>query len=156
MKDNHKRVSVRAIIIKDDKIYLMKRLKNGKDMFYSFAGGGIEDGETTSACVIREVKEEFGIDVKPVKLVYIYISKKNFELFYFCDYVSGKFGTGTGEEFDGSHPDNVYIPEIIALSDLKKLPLKPAEIKGELIKDLQSGNLYNLDNVKEFLSKKII
>ncbi len=54
-----------AIVVRDGKI-LMERLcypdaNNGKE-FFSIPGGGIEDGETPEEAVIRELKEECGMD----------------------------------------------------------------------------------------------
>ena len=152
MGDNKRRISARAIIIKDGKIYLMFRNKKEKGIFYSFAGGGLEQNETCSECVVREVKEEFGITVVPEKLVYIYCSKKSFELFYVCSYVSGELGTGNGEEFSTPNPDNVYIPKMVDISEIDNLPLKPPEIKKALIQDLKTGNLYKQGYFKEFLA----
>ena len=36
-----------------------------KEKYYEFPGGGIKDGEDISAALIREVKEEVGLIVKP-------------------------------------------------------------------------------------------
>jgi len=54
----------RAIILKDGKILLGKRLK--KDSFYGLwctFGGSIETGETPTQALKRELKEELGIDI---------------------------------------------------------------------------------------------
>jgi len=56
------RPSVRAIIRKDDKIAMVHSLKYD---YYKFAGGGVEGNETHCATLIREVKEETGLIVKP-------------------------------------------------------------------------------------------
>ena len=72
---NYKNRSV-AIVIRDGKI-LMERLcykdaNNGKE-FFSVPGGGIEEGETPEQTVLRELKEECGLDgtiVKPLAVIY--------------------------------------------------------------------------------------
>lgn len=56
------RNSVRAIIIKNQKIALIYENKHG---LYVFPGGSIEDGETHLDALIRETKEEAGLIVKP-------------------------------------------------------------------------------------------
>ncbi len=56
------RPSVRGIIIKDDKIAL---IYSKKFNYYKFPGGGIDEGESHIQTLIREVKEESGLDVKP-------------------------------------------------------------------------------------------
>ena len=38
--------------------------------YYTFPGGGLEEGETLEEGTIREIKEEFGINVKIVKKLY--------------------------------------------------------------------------------------
>lgn len=57
-----KRPSVRGIIIEDGKIAMMHSLKYD---YYKLPGGGIEPGETFEDTLIREVREESGLIVKP-------------------------------------------------------------------------------------------
>ena len=56
------RPTARAIIIKDDKLAMVY---NQKYDFYAFPGGGIEEGEDFYHALIREVREEVGLIVKP-------------------------------------------------------------------------------------------
>lgn len=65
-----KRISSRAIIIEDNKLLVMfrRKIKNGiKKEYYVIPGGGLEEGETLEQNVIREIKEEFNIDIKVIK-----------------------------------------------------------------------------------------
>jgi len=62
-------VRVSAIILKDDKILLIHRKKNGEE-YWVFPGGGVEDTETPEQGIIREVKEETGLDVLKCKLAF--------------------------------------------------------------------------------------
>ena len=52
---------MRAIIVKDGKVALIKSLKENQ---YKFPGGGIEDGESHIDILIRETKEETGLIIK--------------------------------------------------------------------------------------------
>lgn len=63
------RLSVRAIIVNDDKI-MLNEFNNGE--YYNLPGGGLEIGETLRDCVIREVYEESGYRVKVCEMLYIY------------------------------------------------------------------------------------
>lgn len=55
-----------AFVIRDKKI-LLEKLCYGGRTFYSIPGGGIEDGETPEQAVLRELKEECGLDGTIVK-----------------------------------------------------------------------------------------
>lgn len=57
-----RRPSVRGIIIKDGKIAMMYSKKYN---YYKLPGGGIETGESMEDTLIREVREESGLLVKP-------------------------------------------------------------------------------------------
>ena len=53
-----------AILIKDDKILIARRKKTDRQGGkWEFPGGKIRENETPRDCLIREMKEEFGIDV---------------------------------------------------------------------------------------------
>ena len=55
------RPSARAIIIKNNKVYM---IHSSKYDYYEFPGGGIEKGESMIDCLIRETKEEAGLVIK--------------------------------------------------------------------------------------------
>ena len=111
--------------------------------YYTFPGGGREGDETLEEGTIREIKEEFGIDVKVEKLLYKLENgeQNKIEYFFLCKYVGGEFGTGTGPEFSGdpkyAHRGK-YIPEIIAREDVEKITLLPPEIKEKFVKDIKN------------------
>ena len=56
--------AVGAIILKDDKILLVKRGAEPGIGKWSIPGGSMEFGETMEEAVKREVKEETGLDVE--------------------------------------------------------------------------------------------
>ena len=57
-----RRPSARGIIMKKDKIALVY---SRKEHYYKFPGGGIKDNEEQEQALIREVKEEVGLQVIP-------------------------------------------------------------------------------------------
>lgn len=72
------RVSAKAIIIKEDKILLIKN-KDENGYWYSLPGGGQQHQENLVEAVIRECKEEVGVDIKVgnVKFIRDYIGKNH-------------------------------------------------------------------------------
>ncbi len=145
-----KRTRVAGIIFMNNGIALMHRkdVKKRSDYqeYYTFPGGGLEEGETPEEGTIREIEEEFGIQVKIVKKLYEMQSEKfeQLEIFYLCEYLDGEFGTGDGPEFnqDPKYIDSgKYIPEIVPIEKVKDILLLPLEIKEKLIEDINSGKI---------------
>lgn len=62
--------AARAIIIEDGKILVMYRNKYGSE-YYTLVGGRQNDSETIEQALVREVKEETGLDVTGARLVYV-------------------------------------------------------------------------------------
>lgn len=136
-----------GIIPMEDGFALMHRMgvikRDDFQDYYTFPGGRLEEGETTKEGTIREIKEELGIEVKIIKKVYeIYSEKfKRQEIFYLCEYLSGKFGTGDGPEFsnDPRYADSgKYVPEIIKREDIENIVLLPKEIKDKFVNDMKN------------------
>lgn len=64
-------VGVAAMIVKDGKVLLHLRKGAHGEGTWSHPGGHLELNETFEQCAIRETKEEFGIDIKPLKVISI-------------------------------------------------------------------------------------
>ncbi len=62
----HKQIAV-AIVLRGKEILIDRRLESSMlSGLWEFPGGKIEPGETPAECVVREVKEEIGIDIEVV------------------------------------------------------------------------------------------
>ena len=114
--------------------------------YYTFPGGGQEGEETLEEGTIREIKEEFGIDVEVVEKLYEMenTNKETKEYFFLCKYIGGEFGTGAGPEFTGdpkyAHRGQ-YLPEIIDRKDVENITLLPFEIRDKFIEDIKQGRI---------------
>ena len=76
------REASRAIIVKDGKILLTHELNTS---VFTTPGVGLEENETLTECCIRELKEETGYIVKPVKQ-FLKINEYCFETMYVSNY----------------------------------------------------------------------
>ena len=114
--------------------------------YYTFPGGGQEGEETLEEGTIREIKEEFGIEVEIIEKLYEMENpnKETKEYFFLCKYIGGIFGTGEGPEFSGD-PKYIhrgkYLPEIIARKDVENITLLPFEIRDKFIEDIKNGTI---------------
>lgn len=114
--------------------------------YYVFPGGGLEeDDASVEDGVKREIREEFGIEVKVIRKQYENIIPGELaEYIYLCEYVSGEFGTGSGPEFsnDPAYADRgEYLPEIVDKNKIKDLPLIPQNLKEKIVKDIEDGKI---------------
>ncbi len=57
-----------AIVMQEGRMLAIRRSRHViAPLTYCFPGGGIEEGETEEAAVVREVYEEIGIPIRPVR-----------------------------------------------------------------------------------------
>ncbi len=61
-------LAVSAAIVRDGKVLVVRRARKPALSLYTLPGGGVELGETLHEAVVREVREETGLDVEPVAL----------------------------------------------------------------------------------------
>lgn len=117
-----------GIVIKDGKILLSKQFGNG----YDVPGGGLELGELPEQAVIREIKEETGIDAKNPKLLSVETSffkmthdngrcHQSLLFYYQCEFVGGEFSTDGFDEQEKQYAD---MPEWIDLKELSNINVK--------------------------------
>jgi len=93
-------LTVDAVIIKDGKIVLVKRLNGPFKGYYALPGGYVEKGENAKGALAREVKEEAGLRVRPVRMIGVYDNPKrdkrgNVSIAFLCELISGKPMSGS-------------------------------------------------------------
>jgi ADP-ribose pyrophosphatase YjhB (NUDIX family) len=64
------RIRVTGVVIEDGRILLLDQ-DAGAGRSWSLPGGKLEDGETLAGALVREMKEETGLDVEPGRLLYV-------------------------------------------------------------------------------------
>jgi len=130
------RISVKALIIDGGRI-LLPLHRDDAGLYYILPGGGQEPGETLAAALVRECREELGVEVEVGELVGArdYIGRHHefaatndnhqVELMFRCTFVGGTPGTGTA--VDDRQIGAEWI-EIAQLAGVRFYPKRLAEI----------------------------
>lgn len=93
------KVDVRAVVFQEGKILLVRETSDGR---WSLPGGWADDGETPAEMAVREVREETGYHVHPVKLLAVYDKARHdprpdirsvYKLFIRCELTGGQAAT---------------------------------------------------------------
>ena len=110
------RIRAGVVLIEDNKVALIERHRAGLEYFV-FPGGGVDEGETVEQAAVREAREERG---------------------------AGEFGTGTGEEFIDSDPNDpsegIYVPIWMPIEELSQRGnIYPAELVEVVVRSMREG-----------------
>jgi ADP-ribose pyrophosphatase YjhB (NUDIX family) len=135
MKMSNIRIRVAGILMKEDKILLVRHEKN-KNSYWLLPGGGVEFGETAAEALIREFQEEVGLAIQIKSLVLVHDSippdkhRQVLNLYYLV----------TSLNFDLTvTPDAVLRDaDFFPLSKLKDMKINP-DVKNEILEGIQSG-----------------
>ncbi|MBI2674309.1 MAG: NUDIX hydrolase [Candidatus Yanofskybacteria bacterium] len=112
---------VAGIIIKEGRILLMRRVKNGEE-YYVFPGGSVEGGESPEEALEREIKEELNLDIRNYEKVFEIENRGVKEAYYLIMEFSGTLQLG-GPEKERMNEQDQYYPEWLEL-------MKAAELKN--------------------------
>ena len=138
------RVRAGIVLIKENKVALIERHRAGLD-YYVFPGGGVDEGETHEQAAIRETLEELGIAVMiKQKVAEIQLGQKSRQVYFLVEHVSGEFGTGTGEEFTDSDPNDpdegIYVPIWMPIDELpRRTNIYPVDVSKLVVKSVKDG-----------------
>ena len=109
------------VLIEEDKVALIERHRAGMHYFV-FPGGGVDEGETPEQGAVREAMEELGVEVAIQQKVAIIHFGESTQIYFLAKRVGGEFGTGTGEEYTDSDPEDptegIYIPVWMPIEEL--------------------------------------
>jgi 8-oxo-dGTP diphosphatase len=138
------RIRAGILLIKENKVALIERYRAGLH-YFTFPGGGVDEGETPEQAAIREAQEELGIQVAiKQKVAEVQFGQNSRQIYFLVEQIGGEFGTGQGEEFIDPAPDDpesgVYIPTWISINEL---PLHknvyPADVAKLVVKSVKEG-----------------
>ena len=121
-----------AIIVHEEKILIAQR-KAGSYYggWWEFPGGKIEPGETMEECLVREVREELAVEIRPRKLIrktpHTYPEREVMLHFYLCDFISGTPARIECDDFRWIEP-----------KEFTAFQMLPAD--KDIIQDLMNGN----------------
>lgn len=129
-------VIARGIMIRDGKLLVIKRVRDGQE-YYVFPGGHIDEGETARDAAVREVAEETGVETTPIRLLYKYAYDGGLQSYYYCMYKTGDVRITDAEEYtDTSRNMGTYEPMMLDLKDIKKTDLRPNCVRDQLVIDI--------------------
>jgi ADP-ribose pyrophosphatase YjhB (NUDIX family) len=90
------KIEVRGAVVREDRILLVREREDGG---WTLPGGWADVGDSPSAMVAREVKEESGFDVVPRKLAALFDRNKHphppepthaYKVFFLCELIGGE------------------------------------------------------------------
>lgn len=133
--------AVRAIIINNDKMLVMLRVKQGS-RYFTLIGGGVKEGETLDQALIREVKEETGLDVIQHELVFKEENVQPYanQFIYLCQldtYDNVALGEFSEEAILNKYGMNTHQPMWVNISSFKSLAFRTPQLQNEILKALK-------------------
>ncbi len=136
------RKAARAIVLNEDKILVINRNKFGK-MYDTLPGGRIELGETAEEAVRRELREETGLTVGDVQLVFIEEAGDPYgtQHIFLCEYLGGQPALSPDSEEAAINKlgQNIHEPMWLAINELADRPFVSEKLKQHIIDGCKKG-----------------
>lgn len=135
VEDLKLRPAIYAVIIKDNAILLSKQWDG-----YDFPGGGVEIGEDIKIALVREVKEETGLDAEIREIVTCENSffktlkgdcLHSILVYYKCEITGGELSIDNIDENEKSY---IAMPEWIPIENINKIKFYNSVNSIEIIK----------------------
>ena len=135
--------AARAIIIENGKILVMHRNKQGSQ-YYTLVGGRANQNESIEDALVREVKEETGLDVTSHQLVYTenHAEPYNDQYIYLCEIAphdSVAIQDTSEEAFMNKLSVNMHEPRWADVKGFERLPFRTPQLQTAIMMGLKKG-----------------
>jgi mutator protein MutT len=133
------RIRAGCILIEENKLALIERHRAGRH-YFSFPGGGVDEGESLEQAVVREVEEELGLQVDVIrKIAEVHFNGK-LQHYFLVERIGGAFGTGTGEEYGEYDPKHgTYQPLWMVLDEVLHNNVLPRALAELVVQSAKEG-----------------
>lgn len=142
------RPSAKGVVVRDGRLLVTRNRTPGDDGpdWHIFPGGGQHPGETIAAALVREVREETGIEIRPRRLLWVrevIVAQRTrpipqnpaehaLELMFAADFVA--------DHGDPTEEDAYQVGvEWVSPDDLPSLRFYPAAVVASLVSYLEGG-----------------
>lgn len=136
------RKAARAIIFRNDALLVMKRNKFGYKK-YVLIGGGVSHGESVEQALVREVREETGLEISKYKLVGVEHAGDMYGIQYvfLCEDPGGEVALHPDTEEAKIHAlgQNLYEPMWLPIKDLADSTFVSEKLKQFIIDGVNHG-----------------
>lgn len=133
------RISSGALVLRDERILLVRHRLEGEYDYWAPPGGGVEDHEELEAAAAREVFEEAGIRAQMLSLAYIDELIDHYgrmiKFWYIAQYLSGEITL----ELNPAVEESIVDAGWFAHATLPKEHVFPVLLRDQFWKDLGSG-----------------
>lgn len=121
---NRLRTRVNGILIQDDKILMIKHRMGEGRYFWNVPGGGMKYGSSAPDNLIREFREETGLQVQVNEYLFLHEFLQPplhaIELYFSVSVVGGKLELGVDPELDAAS-QLISDMQFLAVEDLEKI-----------------------------------
>ena len=137
------RKATRAIIIEGDQLLVMHRNKYG-EQYFTLVGGRINDGETFTDALVREVREETGLEIVKGRLVFFeeHPEPYNEQYIYLCEVAP--HGDVTIQEYSEEAllnrlDANIHKPMWVGVKAFEHLAFRTPGLQKAILDGLKNG-----------------
>lgn len=151
--ENNRKLSASCVVIRENKVLLVKHTYGAAKGKYLIPGGFSEDGELPQNTAEREVLEETGVSVKAKELLAVRFTEQEVWCIFRAEYVEGEPASDNGE-----NEEALFVPvqkvltsnEVVATTkEIVKAAL--AENKEMLRKSKFVNEKFNADTWQLFI-----